>query len=279
MDSYQPLNPEFAVAPLASIVMTTILVFILGLCHFLKARKVKANQVPGKFLLVVGSGIDFVKNLVAEVIGPKHIKLTPYFLFVFIWLATSNLIILLGFKETATSATVPLVFAITTWIGSQVVAVKYQKWSYFNKFLFRIKIKGKKIPIMINPLEIMSKVTPIISLTFRMWGNITAGSIIYALIWWCFGGFTEPYPQIGILLICATIVMPFLLAYFTMFAGLIQAFVFTLLSITYWGQEIKEGIEHHEHLRKEKEAKLLAQKEALEKHQEEINNLNTNTNI
>lgn len=270
---YEGLQLIWAIYPLASILVTTILVSILGICHYVKAKKVKANQVPGKFLLTVGALVDFVKNLVAEVIGPKFVKLTPYFLFVFIWLATSNLVILIGFKETATSATVPLVFAFTTWIGSQVVAVKYQKWSYFNKFLLRIKIKGVKIPIMINPLEMVSKITPIISLTFRMWGNITAGSIIYALIWWSFGGFTNPYPQIGILLICATIIMPFLLAYFTMFAGLIQAFVFTLLSITYWGQEIKEGVEHHEHIRQQKEAKLLAQKEALEKYQKEINEL------
>lgn len=277
MDKYNPISVKFAINPLGSIVLTTVIVFVLALTYFLMIRKVGPRQVPNKFLLMVGGLVSFIKGLVAEVIGPKHTKLTPYFLFLFIWLATSNLIILLGFKETATALTVPLVFAITTWIGSQVVAVKYQKWSYFNKFLIRIKIGNVKIPVLINPLEVVAKITPIISLTFRMWGNITAGSIIYALVWWAFAGITDPYPQIGILLITATIIMPFLLGYFTMFAGLIQAFVFTLLSITYWGQEIQEGIHHHEELRKQKEEKLLIQKQALDNHANELKNLNTNS--
>lgn len=271
MDKWKPLSMQYAIGPVMSVCVTTFILVLVSLIYFIKIKKVKPNQVPGKFVLLIGTLINFIKGLVVEVIGKKHTKLTPYFLFAFMWLATSNLIILFGFRETATAMVVPLTFAITTWIGSQVVAVRYQKWSYFNKFLFRIKIgKDKKIPIMINPLEIVSKITPIISLTFRMWGNITAGSVIYALIWWAFGGITNPYPQIGIIMISGLIVMPFLLGYFTLFAGLIQAFVFMLLSITYWGQEINEGEEHHAHLAKLKQEKLLQQKEALEKRQAEL---------
>lgn len=265
MQLWEPLHVSYAVLPLAGITVTSIILLVVAFVYYFNIRKVKPHEAPGKFVMLFSTLIYFIRGLVVDVIGPKHVKLTPYFLLLFTWIATSNIIVLIGFKEVATALTVPLVFALTTWITSQVLAVKYQKWSYFNKFMFRIKIKGVKIPVMINPIEIIGKVVPIISLTFRLWGNITAGATIYALLWWAFGGFTEPYPQIGILLIAATIIFPFIYAYFAVFIGVIQAFVFTLLSTTYWSQEINEGIEHHEKLKQEKLLKQQQKLVALEK--------------
>ena len=260
MELWQPLQVTYAVLPLAGIVITTIILLAVSLIYYFNIKNVKADEAPNKFALLFSTIIYFIRGLVVDVIGPKHVKLTPYFILLFTWIGISNVIVLIGYKEVSTALTVPLVFALTTWIVSQVLAVKYQKWSYFNKFLFRIKVnkEGLKIPVMINPIEVVGKVTPIISLTFRLWGNITAGATIYALLWWAFGGFTVPYPQIGILLIAATIIMPFIYAYFAVFIGFVQAFVFTILSSTYWGQEISEGEQHHEHLRQLKEQKQQA---------------------
>ena len=89
---------------------------------------------------------------------------------------------------------------------------------------------------------------------------MTAGATIYALIWWSFGGFTEPYPQIGVLLIAGTLLVPFLYAYFTVFIGIVQAFVFTVLTAAYFGIEIREGEHYEDSVKLRKQQKLLAAK-------------------
>ncbi|MDE6289170.1 MAG: F0F1 ATP synthase subunit A [Ureaplasma sp.] len=268
---------KYAIYPIASIILTTVILTLLAICYYIKVKKIKANQTPGKFVLSICMIIDFIKGLVVEVIGKRFVKLTPFFLFIFLTIAMSNLVALFGLKESTTYSTVPLTFSLVVWIGSQVMAAKYQKWSYFNKFTVKIKIKGKKIPIMIQPLEIVSKFTPIISLTFRLWGNIAAGAVIYSIVWWVLGEILPQYPGVSIILIGGFIMFPLLLSYFTLFTGIIQGFVFTILAVTYWGNEIKEGIEYFEEVKHKKEQKLLEQQKALLEHKEKIqNNVNSN---
>lgn len=246
MDLYEPLWTSYAVTPLLSLGVTMLILLVLFGLYYGSVKKLKPNQTPNGLVTIMGMAMDYFRSLTVQIIGEKHTKFTPYFLFLFIYLCTGVLVSLFGFKEMQTSLVVPLFFAITTVFASQVLAVKYQKWSFFNKFLIRIKIKGKKIPVMVQPLEVVSKLSPIISLTFRMWGNITAGSIIYSLLWWTFSGMgaLNTMPPIGIFILGSSAIMPALFSYFTIFDAVIQAFVFTVLTISTWGREIQEGEEY-----------------------------------
>ncbi len=271
-DVYEPLWTSYAVTPLLSLGVTLVILLVLFGLYYGSVKKVKPNQAPNGFVTIMGMGMDYIKSLTVQIIGERHTKFTPYFLFLFIYLCTGVLISLIGFKEIQTSLVVPLFFALTTVIASQVLAVKYQKWSFFNKFLIRIKIKGVHIPVMIQPLEIISKLSPIISLTFRMWGNITAGSIIYALMWWTFGGIQglNQVPPVGIFILGSTAIMPALFSYFTIFDAVIQAFVFTVLTISLWGREIQEGEEHELEKEQRKQEMTRQQVALLHKLQQDV---------
>jgi F-type H+-transporting ATPase subunit a len=98
---------------------------------------------------------------------------------------------------------------------------------------------------MINPLSITDVVAPLISISFRLWGNIFAGSMIVTL-WFYFTGYImNASPTFAILNLLGGLTAPPIHAYFDMLCGLIQALVFTLLTMVYWTLAKEHG-NHHE---------------------------------
>jgi F-type H+-transporting ATPase subunit a len=77
-------------------------------------------------------------------------------------------------------------------------------------------------------------ITPLISISFRMWGNIFAGGVIVSLWYFMFGYLTSFVPIIGVLSLLSGLVSPPIHGYFDIFVGCIQALVFTMLTMVYW---------------------------------------------
>ena len=259
MDKWNPMEPwQSALVPqIFGMIVITIVLSILALCYYKQVKNAKVTDTPKKLTLLVDMLIDTIKKLIIETFGVKFIKLTPYFIFLLSYLAFGNLLSIFGLKEPSTSYSVPLALGMITWVTSIFFSIKYQRMSFLQKFLFSIKIKGNKIyfPI-VNPLELLGKVTPLISISFRIWGNIIAGSIIFSVLFWGFGQLTGAYPQIGIILIGGVVMMPFLFAYLTIFIGIVQAYVFALLTMTYWSGPINEGLDYQKELALKKQNKL-----------------------
>ncbi len=82
-------------------------------------------------------------------------------------------------------------------------------------------LKGLTEPIfLLTPLNIIGELANPVSLSFRMFGNLLGGTIIMGLYWnlpW--------YTQLGIPV--------FLHGYFDLFAGVLQSFIFIMLSMTF----------------------------------------------
>ncbi len=225
------------------LVVTVILLVVFG-CYYAKVKKMDVKQYDSKLVIVVDAVVDTCKKIVVDNLGYKFIKYTPYIIFLLSYLFVSNMLALFGLKETTTSYTVPLTLGLITWVTSIVLSIKYQKMTYLKSFLLGLKIKEKHFYFMINPFAIIGKITPLISLTFRLWGNIIAGSIIYSVIFWACSILVPSYPSIPIFIIGGIIIMPFMMAYLTLFTGAVQAYVFVLLTATYWSLGIygDEGI-------------------------------------
>ena len=74
------------------------------------------------------------------------------------------------------------------------------------------------------PLNVIGELAKVISISFRLFGNIMGGSIIILVV---------SYLTYSVLL------PPFLNAFFGLFVGTIQAFVFTMLTIVYISVQVK----------------------------------------
>jgi F-type H+-transporting ATPase subunit a len=124
-----------------------------------------------------------VRSLVVDILGKRLEKLTPYFVFLMSYLLLSNTIGILGLANPTGSLTVTLSFGLVMFIGTFVIGFRYQKLSYLTRFCACVKSKktGKHYPVMINPLNIIEVITPLISISFRLWGNIFAGGVVLTL--------------------------------------------------------------------------------------------------
>ena len=82
-------------------------------------------------------------------------------------------------------------------------------------------LKGFTEPVtLLTPINIIGEVANPISLSFRLMGNVLAGTIIMALYY-------------GMLPMLAYIISPALHFYFDVFAGVLQSFIFVMLSMIY----------------------------------------------
>lgn len=235
---YEPL----ALRPqIISIAIVFIILLVIFLTYHAKLKKVKENEAPKGFVLAIQMYIAYMRSLVIDVLGAELECLSPYFIFLFSYILLSNLIGIVGFENPTASLTVTLSMGLVMFVGTFVMGFKYQKLSWLKKFCFCINVKGKKIPIMINPSDIMSQITPLISISFRLWGNIFAGSTIGTLWFFFTGLICSKIPIIGAFNILGGLTIPAINLYFDLLCGLIQALVFTLLTMVYWTLEKGES--------------------------------------
>lgn len=141
-------------------------------------------------------------------------------LFTFIFIC-NTLIILPYMEEPTKDINTTLALALVSFVYVQKESIKaHGLWGYISEFF--------KPFFIFFPLEVLGKLATIVSLSFRLFGNIFGGSIISTMWHNAISG--SILAQIaGTLLGVNLIIMLF----FGLFEGLIQAFVFSILSLTY----------------------------------------------
>lgn len=245
-DSWKPtqLQPE-----VFSIVLVFLIISFFVIYYNVKIRKLNPKEAPTGLTLMIFNLINYFKLLVSDLLGVKFVRWTPYFLTLFVYIWGCNLIDTLGFDNPTATTTVTFSMGLVTVVGSFVLGVRFQRSKYFLKYTFKFgytdKKTGKKkmIPYFFNPLGVMDNVTPLLSISLRLWGNIFAGALILSLFYsisMAIAG-VNPLENDGspFMLIMGIFSTPFHI-FFDLLIGSIQAFVFTMLTLAYWGNEMNE---------------------------------------
>lgn len=100
-------------------------------------------------------------------------------------------------------------------------------WGFFKEMYLTIEAEGFIKWIINFPfflLNIIGEFGKVASISFRLFGNIKGGTIIFMVVTWLIKYFVLPLPMI---------------LYFGFFAGTVQAFVFTMLTLTYIAVAVK----------------------------------------
>ncbi len=136
-------------------------------------------------------------------------------------------------RVVSTDLNFTLALALISVVMTQVMGVRAQGMAYFKKFfnigpLFSKPVFGA-IDFGVGLLELISEFSKILSFTFRLFGNIFAGSVMLFVL----GALVPVFVQSMVLLLEA-------------FVGVIQALVFGMLTMTFMAQATHGHGEHDE---------------------------------
>jgi F-type H+-transporting ATPase subunit a len=129
-----------------------------------------------------------------------------------------------------------LALALISVIMTQIIGVRAQGGGYWSKYfntrrMFKVPFFGA-MDFLVGLLEIISELSKILSFTFRLFGNMFAGVVLVAIVVSLLGFIT---------------IVPAMLMLFELFVGLIQAFVFGMLTMVFMAQATQgHGEEHAE---------------------------------
>ena len=114
---------------------------------------------------------------------------------------------------------------LNTTLGLGIMGFCIAHYAGIKSKGFKAYIKEYFEPIFfMMPLNLIGELAKIVSISFRLFGNIMGGSIIILVVSY---------------LTYSIVLPPFLNAFFGLFVGTIQAFVFTMLTVVYISVQVK----------------------------------------
>lgn len=206
-----------------TVTVTWLIIFVLGLFSILATRNLKKE--PRGLQIIVETLVSTVNNLTKQNMGERNLAFAPFVGTLLLFIGISNIIGLLGFRPPTGDLNTTMCLSITTFVLTQFFGVKRKGIVNYSKGFLQ------PMPFLL-PLNIIGELANPVSLGFRLFGNIVAGIIIMSLLYGALGGFTEMLLGITVPLFQAG-VPAVLHIYFDMFAGLLQSFIFTMLTMVF----------------------------------------------
>ena len=198
-----------------SCVVTWIIMAVLVLLSIILTRKLK--KVPTGSQCVLESFIDWLDNFFLSNLGEHGKKYIPILETFIIYIGVSNIIGVFGFVPPTKDVNVTAALA-----GMAIILVQA---AFINK-------KGplKWLKSLLNPINLLDLVTRPLSLCMRLFGNVLAAFIVMELIKVAITS-NLGVPAIGIPVVAS--------AYFDLFDGLLQAYVFAFLTSLYLAEALE----------------------------------------
>lgn len=201
-----------------------VLIFAAGL----SARAL----VPGRMQALVELLYEFVRNMCVDTIGEEGLRFFPLVFTIFSFILLGNLIGLFPYFFAFTShIAVTLAMALFVFVFSTGVGF-YTHGFKFLKFFVPSGVPGWLLPLLV-PIEIISYLSRPVSLSVRLFANMTAGHVM----WEVFAGFMLLLvASLGILGAFAAVVplgLNVALVALELLVAALQAYVFAILTCLY----------------------------------------------
>jgi F-type H+-transporting ATPase subunit a len=174
------------------------------------------SEYPSKVQSLFETLIEFYDNIAVQVMGEKGRQFVPLALSIGIFILLSNWIeIIPGFNAPTRDLSTTVALAIVAVVSTYVAGIREKGWRFFKKYI-------EPNPILL-PLNILEELVRPVSLSFRLFGNIIGEEIVIAL-----------------LVMLVPLILPIPMMLLGLFTGLIQAFIFSLLTLLYIAGAIEE---------------------------------------
>ena len=201
-------------------IVVTLVVFTLFANRAIK--KADPNQVPGPFLNVVELIVEIFDSLTRSTMGEKGKAFTNYIGTLFMFILVANISGLFGLRPPTADYGTTLALALITFVLIHYNGFKYEKAGHVTK-LFQ--------PVLLTPINIIGEIATPLSMSLRLFGNVLSGTVMMGLIY----GLLPKLLQLFIWPVFGA-----LHAYFDVFSGAIQTYVFCMLTMTFIAQTFGE---------------------------------------
>ena len=237
---------EFFGIPITNTLITSWVVIglLVALAFLVRGR---LALVPGRLQTLLEETFSFVYDYVAETLESRDMarKFFPLLMTIFLFIFVGNMLHFLPgvgsigffhgsvfeplFRAPSTDLTVPLVLALISFFVIEITGIlAIGIGKYASKFL--VNPIRDPIGAAVGFIELIGELVRVVSLSFRLFGNILAGEIIIAVAL-----FFAPY------------FLPVPLMLFEIFIGFLQAAIFALLTLFFIKLAVTEphGAEAH----------------------------------
>jgi len=195
------------------VIYTWVVMAILIGFGFVAAKVVSLIPSKGQnFFEILVSGLE---EFAVGITGEEGRWLFPIIATIFIFIAACNLIGLIpGFYPPTASSHTTGSCAVVVVVFTHIIGIKYHGAGYIKHFLGPV---WWMIPI-IFPIELIGHLARLLSLSFRLFGNMMGHELVLGILFGLAGLYFAPLPIMAL----------------GIFVALVQAFVFFLLSVMYF---------------------------------------------
>lgn len=168
----QPKHPAY---PITDAFAMELLVFLVLIAYFILVRMTLSVEKPAGVQHLAEITHEFVSEQGSQIIGHGSERFTSYLTALGLFILLANLMgIIPGLKSPTAYAVVPLGFALVTFVYYHYHGIRENGWAYIKQFLGPV---WWLYPLLL-PIEIISHLARVLSLTVRLYANMFAGDLV-----------------------------------------------------------------------------------------------------
>jgi F-type H+-transporting ATPase subunit a len=232
---WQDLLPSFN-----KVAMIAVAASLIGIVIYLIAARRDPMVAPTGVRNLAETGVEFIEDqIVMQTMGREGLGWTPFLLSIFIFVYLCNVpgIIPIIYMPATARMALPLFLAVIVWLTYNVVGFKHNGIKYLTGMLW-----PRNVPVAMRPLvgliEFLSNILlrPF-SLAVRLFANMLAGHMLLVT----FALLTNAlfFAETSKFILRPMSILPFsmllFLTAFEVLVGLLQAYIFTILTGVYIG--------------------------------------------
>ena len=169
------IEPKYPTAPIPNSLAMELLVFAFLLILFFLVRSRLSVDDPGGLQHIFESVEGFIKNQSNEIIGHHSEGYTPFLATLLFFILFCNLLgVIPGFESPTAVPIVPLGCALCAFAYYQFQGFKHAGIGYLKHFAGPMPALA---PLLV-PIELISHLARVLSLTIRLFANMFAGDMV-----------------------------------------------------------------------------------------------------
>lgn len=210
-----------------TVVNTWIIMAVLILFAYFATRNLQ--KVPKGMQIVTEALVDGINGLTKQTMGEDKAYFAPYIGTLLLLIGISNIAGLFNVRPPTADVNTTMGLALMTFVMIHGFGIKAKGvGTYFKGFL-------EPMPFLL-PLNIMGELATPISLSFRLFGNIVGGVIVMNLLYgalYSLSGAVFGLVGVSTVIPVFQVIAAPLHVYFDLFAGLLQSFIFAMLTMVF----------------------------------------------